>query len=97
MRSFARIMAAAALATLGLGGASAQTPPDQYPQRAVKLILPFGPGSGSDIAARLIGEKLQATSMAVNAKRPEELAAIVRQQRAATARLAGILGIKAKE
>jgi tripartite-type tricarboxylate transporter receptor subunit TctC len=31
-----------------------------YPERAVRFILPFGPGSATDIAARLIGEKLQA-------------------------------------
>ena len=36
--------------------ASAQT----YPQRAVKFILPFGPAAGSDITARLLGEKLAA-------------------------------------
>jgi tripartite-type tricarboxylate transporter receptor subunit TctC len=59
MRAFALAMASALLATFGLGAASGQTPPDQYPQRAVKLILPFGPGSGSDIAARLIADKLQ--------------------------------------
>ena len=40
----------------GLAGASAQT----YPQRAVKFILPFGPGSGVDITARLLGDKLSA-------------------------------------
>ena len=31
-----------------------------YPQRAVKFILPFGPASGVDITARLLGEKLAA-------------------------------------
>lgn len=35
--------------------AAAQT----WPQRSVKLILPFGPGSGTDIAARLLAEPLQ--------------------------------------
>ncbi len=40
--------------------AAAQTPPAQYPQRAVKFINPFGPGTATDIAARMIGEKLQA-------------------------------------
>jgi tripartite-type tricarboxylate transporter receptor subunit TctC len=39
------------------GGASAQN----YPQRTVKFILPFGPGSGTDIAARLIAERLSKT------------------------------------
>jgi tripartite-type tricarboxylate transporter receptor subunit TctC len=36
--------------------ASAQT----YPQRTVKFILPFGPASGVDITARLLGDKLAA-------------------------------------
>ncbi len=31
-----------------------------WPQRTVKLILPLGPGSGADIGARLIAEKLAA-------------------------------------
>jgi tripartite-type tricarboxylate transporter receptor subunit TctC len=31
-----------------------------YPTRTVKFIVPFGPGSGTDIAARLIGDKLAA-------------------------------------
>jgi tripartite-type tricarboxylate transporter receptor subunit TctC len=31
-----------------------------WPQRAVKLILPFGAGSGTDAAARLLGERLSA-------------------------------------
>lgn len=60
MRPFVRVMASAILMSFGLGAACAQTPPDRYPQRGVKFILPFGPGSGSDIAARLIAEKLQA-------------------------------------
>ncbi len=34
---------------------SAQT---AWPQRAVKFIIPFGPGSGADIGARLISDKL---------------------------------------
>jgi tripartite-type tricarboxylate transporter receptor subunit TctC len=38
----------------GMAGAVAQT----YPQRAVKLILPFGPASGVDITSRLLGDKL---------------------------------------
>lgn len=31
----------------------------EWPQRPVKLVLPFGAGSGADISARFIGEKLQ--------------------------------------
>jgi len=49
---------AATLVALAMGGAgaSAQT----YPQRTVKFILPFGAGSGTDITARLVAEKLAA-------------------------------------
>ena len=38
----------------GLADASAQS----YPQRTVKFILPFGPASGTDHAARLVGDQL---------------------------------------
>src|SRR5262249_58392310 len=31
----------------------------QWPTHAVRLVLPFGPGSGADTAARLITDKLQ--------------------------------------
>lgn len=41
--------------------AAAQTTPAQaWPQRPVKFMLPLGPGSGADIGARLIAEKLTA-------------------------------------
>jgi tripartite-type tricarboxylate transporter receptor subunit TctC len=40
----------------GLASASAQS----YPQRTVKFILPFGPASGTDIAARMVADKLSA-------------------------------------
>jgi len=49
-------LAAAALFTVGHGSACAQT----YPQRTVKFILPFGPGSGTDITARLVADRLAA-------------------------------------
>ena len=29
-----------------------------WPQRTVKLILPLGPGSGADISARLLADRL---------------------------------------
>ena len=40
--------------------AQAQTPTQAWPQRPVKFIIPFGPGAGADIGARLIQEKLSA-------------------------------------
>jgi tripartite-type tricarboxylate transporter receptor subunit TctC len=57
-----RLTATAAICGLTLAStllpsaSQAQTP--AWPQRAVKLIIPFGPGAGADIGARLIQEKL---------------------------------------
>jgi tripartite-type tricarboxylate transporter receptor subunit TctC len=42
------------------GRARAQTSAPNWPQRPVKFIIPFGPGAGADIGARLIQEKLSA-------------------------------------
>jgi tripartite-type tricarboxylate transporter receptor subunit TctC len=51
------VVAAALLAlVLSVAPMAAQT----WPQRAVKFILPLGAGSGADIGARLIAEKLTA-------------------------------------
>jgi tripartite-type tricarboxylate transporter receptor subunit TctC len=58
MIRLASLVAAAlvALATLSAAPSHAQT----WPQRNVKLILPFGAGSATDAAARLLGERLAA-------------------------------------
>jgi tripartite-type tricarboxylate transporter receptor subunit TctC len=56
-----RLIAVAALAiavTLQLGG---RAPAQQtYPTRTVRLILPFGPASATDITARLLADRLTA-------------------------------------
>ena len=49
-------VAAVLAAYLHATGASAQS----FPQRTVKFILPFGPASGTDLTARLIGDRLSA-------------------------------------
>ena len=54
--AFAGLLAALPAATQ----AQSQSQPQPWPQRGVKFILPFGPGSATDIAARLIGDKLAA-------------------------------------
>lgn len=42
--------------TLGVcGHAHAQ---ETFPARSISIVVPFGPGSGTDVAARLIGQKL---------------------------------------
>lgn len=49
------------LAAIALAGASLSLSPAQaqnWPTRAVKLIVPFGPGAGADIGARLFADKL---------------------------------------
>ena len=51
----------AVIQTLNSTGAEAQTDAKSWPQRTVRLILPFGPASGADIAARLLSERLQVT------------------------------------
>jgi tripartite-type tricarboxylate transporter receptor subunit TctC len=60
MRAITRFATSALVIAFWTGApALAQMPPGQYPQRTVRFILPFGPGSGSDLAARLIADKLQ--------------------------------------
>jgi tripartite-type tricarboxylate transporter receptor subunit TctC len=54
MRSFLRTLGAAAL--LGLTALAAQA--DTYPTRAIRLIVPYAPGQGTDIAARYLGDEM---------------------------------------
>src|SRR5438309_11481388 len=53
-------IAFALIALLGLSAAPASAQAPAWPTRAVKFIVPFGPGAGADIGARLFAEKLQA-------------------------------------
>ena len=48
----------ASFVALAASQANAQTGGQSWPQRNVRLILPFGAGSATDAAARLIGERL---------------------------------------
>ncbi len=46
-------------AALGLPFASSSVQAQEWPTRPVRFILPFGPASGADIAARLLSEQLK--------------------------------------
>jgi tripartite-type tricarboxylate transporter receptor subunit TctC len=54
-----RLTMAAALALAVYATATTASRAQQWPTHAVRFVLPFGPGSGADTAARLISEKLQ--------------------------------------
>jgi len=58
MLNILRVSAALILTLLALPHASAQA--QDWPTRSVKFVLPIGAGSGADIGARLVAEKLSA-------------------------------------
>jgi tripartite-type tricarboxylate transporter receptor subunit TctC len=61
MRQIAfRMTAAALLAGLAALSAPTLSQAQSWPQRPVRLIVPFGPGAGADIGARLLSERLPA-------------------------------------
>ncbi|MVW79046.1 Bug family tripartite tricarboxylate transporter substrate binding protein [Bordetella sp. 02P26C-1] len=51
-----RTLIGAALATLGLVGMSAQAA--TFPDRAVRIVVPFGPGTTTDTIARIVAEAM---------------------------------------
>src|SRR5215468_10293521 len=50
----------ALLAILAVAAPPARAQAQAWPQQPVKLVIPFGPGAGADIGARLIQDRLQA-------------------------------------
>ena len=55
MKGLIRVLMAGALSLLG-GAANAQS----YPSKPISFVVPFAPGSGSDLVARIIGQRLGA-------------------------------------
>lgn len=56
LRAVLQLAACAALALAGLAQAQAQA----WPAKPIRLVVPFPPGGGTDVAARIIGERLSA-------------------------------------
>src|SRR5262245_26785980 len=42
---------------LAIGGAASAQ--DKYPSKPVKVVVPFGPGSATDIVIRIVGEHMR--------------------------------------
>ena len=51
-------LAAAAGLALVVSAAQAQSPADKYPDKPIKIIVPFAPGGSADILSRVVGNKL---------------------------------------
>ena len=53
----ARLLRGASLSALLLGGLAGPALSQAFPDRPIRLIVPFGPGGGTDLMARVIAEK----------------------------------------
>src|SRR5262245_16567886 len=53
------VPAIALVAILALSTPPTQAQTQAWPQQPVRFIIPFGPGAGADIGARLIQDRLQ--------------------------------------
>jgi tripartite-type tricarboxylate transporter receptor subunit TctC len=54
----ARVTALAAACTLGTS-AQAQSPADKYPEKPVRIIVPYPPGGSVDVLGRVIAQRMQ--------------------------------------
>ena len=57
--SLSLALLACAMALTGFAPIASAQAQGSYPNRPVKVIIGFGPGSGTDILARLISEELR--------------------------------------
>src|SRR3974390_769385 len=56
MKRLTAIVLSAAWLALGMAGASAD---DTYPNRPMKVLVPYAPGGATDITARIVGDEIQ--------------------------------------
>ena len=86
MTQFKRIQKKWQLGLIGLAlfgaGIHAQAQPavDKYPSKTVKMVVPLTPGSGADIAGRLVSKSLaELWKQPVNIEKPAQFNAALKQ------------------
>jgi tripartite-type tricarboxylate transporter receptor subunit TctC len=57
-KAFRAVAWGAAGTVFAVAAAAAQSPADKYPEKPIKIIVPFAPGGSVDILARVVGQKL---------------------------------------
>src|ERR1700730_6615523 len=55
----ARLAVVAAIAAFALTGGAAPAVAEDFPSKAIRIIVPYTPGSPNDVLARLLVQKLQ--------------------------------------
>src|SRR5262249_26469255 len=54
-----RLIIASAFALIVAIGAAQAPAQDKYPSKPVKVVVPYGPGSATDIVMRIVGEHMR--------------------------------------
>ncbi|NDB45506.1 MAG: tripartite tricarboxylate transporter substrate binding protein, partial [Betaproteobacteria bacterium] len=57
-KTWAKQLLSLALTTLALSGLSTNAQAQDWPKQSIKFVVPFTAGSGTDIVARAVAEKL---------------------------------------